>query len=214
MAKSTIDDVLNNKRLDLLSFSFIFALVLATNGTLSLLSNFTYSYHNIGYRSFWQQYIVALLLTIVLSTLLMTGIVMIIMSGSFMEWIVQSGYLEASSARILEYGRGFILLLIVFTSISLLFYVGPTKKKEWRFVSPGSILATSLIIIISFGFSFYIENFSQYNKLYGSIGTLMVIMLWIYLGAIGLVIGFELNASVANAKKSNKEQLELNIKEL
>ena len=152
-----------------------------------------------------------MLLTVVLALLILTGIVLIIVSGNFMTWLVEMGYLARSAALILDYGRVFTLLIIVLMSISLMFYVGPTKQKEWRFLSPGALLATSLVILTSFGFSFYIENFSQYNKLYGSIGTLMVIMLWIYLNAIGLVIGFELNASLANARKSNQKQLELNI---
>jgi membrane protein len=108
----------------------------------------------------------------------------------------------------ITWSRGLTLIAIILTSISLLFYIGPTKQKVWRFISPGSILATTLIVISSLGFSYYIENFSQYNKLYGSIGTLMVIMIWIYINAIGLILGFELNASSASAKQSNQKELD------
>ena len=210
VAKNTIDDVLNHKRGDLLSFSFVIALILATNGTQSLITNFANSFHNIGYRSFWMQYLISLSLTILLAILLLISIVVVIMSEGFTDWLVQMGYLKRFAADIIRLSRGGILIAVILTSISLIFYIGPTKQKEWRFISPGSLLATTLIVISSLGFSFYVDNFSQYNKLYGSIGTLMVIMLWIYINAIGLILGFELNASLANAKRSNQKEIEFN----
>ena len=80
-------------------------------------------------------------------------------------------------------------------------------KSKWKLFSPGSIFATTFIIITSIGFNYYIQHFSQYNKIYGSIGTLMIILLWIYFNAIILLTGFELNASISNAKaKSVKSE--------
>jgi membrane protein len=84
--------------------------------------------------------------------------------------------------------------------ISLVYNYGPVRRRHWRFISPGSILATLLIIISSQGFGFYVDNFSTYNKFYGSIGTLMIMLLWIYVNAFGLIIGFELNASISGAQ--------------
>ena len=102
------------------------------------------------------------------------------------------------------------MLFVVLLAIALLYNFGPAKKRVWKFFSPGSLLATILIILSSMAFSYYVSNFSQYNKLYGSIGTLMVIMLWIYINAIVLIIGFELNASIAAIKKE-KIQVELEL---
>lgn len=210
VTKSTIDDIINQKEPKLLSFSFFFALFLATNGTQSLMTNFTNSWHNIGYRNFWMQYLISLGLTIILSFLLLTGILVVILSQDFLESLsnvldINFGFLDYS--KLYAVSRSLILVAIVLTSISLIFYIGPTKRKVWRFISPGSILATTLIILSSLGFEYYIANFSQYNKLYGSIGTLMVIMLWIYINAIGLILGFELNASTESAKQSNQEEM-------
>ena len=94
--------------------------------------------------------------------------------------------------------------MLVLVGISILYYYGPAKRREWRFLSPGSLLATLLFVITSLGFSYYVENFSQYNKLYGSIGTLMIILLWIYLNALVLMLGYELNISLAVAKHNSK----------
>ena len=211
VTKSTIDDILTQRRGDLLSFSFVLALILATNGTQSLMTNFTNSFHNIGYRNFWMQYLMSLGLTIILALLLMFGVVVLLMSEGFTNYLVSIGLLEQFSAQVISLSRGVVLVAIVLTSISLIFYIGPTKRKVWRFISPGSILATTLIIVSSLGFEYYVANFSQYNKLYGSIGTLMVIMLWIYINAIGLILGFELNASTESAKRSNQEELDLKL---
>jgi membrane protein len=82
---------------------------------------------------------------------------------------------------------------------------GPVRSRNWRFISAGSLLATFLIIISSQGFSFYVENFSTYNKFYGSIGTLLIMLLWIYVNAFGLIIGFELNASISGAQQQRDQ---------
>ena len=85
-----------------------------------------------------------------------------------------------------------------------------TVPEDFRFISPGSIVATFLFIVTSLGFSAYVNNFGQYNKLYGSIGTLMVILLWLYLNSIALLIGFELNVSIKSATMENhKEDMDI-----
>lgn len=204
--RSTIDDILNNKRSGLLSFGFIFALIFATNGTNSLISNFNDSIHELEGRSFWRQQLVSGLLTIVLVITFIVGIILIIFSSNILNDLLSFFRLERISPTLIELLRFALLLILILYSISVLYFYGPTKTREWRFLSPGAILATTLILIGSFGFSYYVSNFSQYNKLYGSIGTLLVIMLWIYLNAIVLIIGFELNASLAKAKKTQKQK--------
>ena len=90
---------------------------------------------------------------------------------------------------------------MLFIAISIVFHLGPSIKKEWKLLSPGSIFATVFIMITSILFSYYINNFAEYNKIYGSIGTLMIILLWMYFNAIILLIGFELNVSILNAQQ-------------
>lgn len=199
-AKDTIIDILNTKRGDLLSITFIFALVFATNGTLSLISGFSYTYHKIGIKNFWQQYLSALWLTILLSILVLFSLVLVSLGETFLNSMVQQGYFGENTARFIIVGRILTLIATIQLAISLLYNYGSAKGGQWKFLSPGSILATVLVIISSMAFGYYVDNFAQYNKLYGSIGTLLVIMLWIYVNAIGLIIGFELNASIAGAK--------------
>jgi membrane protein len=199
-AKDTILDILNNKRGDLLSITFIFALIFATNGTLSLISGFSYTYHKIGIKNFWQQYISALWLTILLSILVLFSLVLVSLGETFLNYMVQQKYFGTNTARVITAGRILALIATIQLAISMLYNYGSAKAGQWKFLSPGSILATFLVIVSSIAFGYYVDNLAQYNKLYGSIGTLLVIMLWIYVNAIGLIIGFELNASIAGAK--------------
>jgi membrane protein len=200
MAFETIDDILTIKRGGLLSITFIAALVFATNGTLALIANLGISVHNIQVKNFWWQYFSAFLLTIVLTLLILIAIVAIIFSETFTSWLASSGYLANYIPSIISWARLLVLLLTILFGISLVYNYGPVRRRNWRFISPGSILATVLIILSSQGFGYYVENFSQYNKFYGSIGTLIIVLLWIYVNAFGLIIGFELNASISGAQ--------------
>jgi len=195
-AYTTIPDILTIKRGDLLSVTVLAAFFFATNGTLSLIGNFGQSIHRLNVRGFWSQYLAAFLLTLALSVLLIVGITVLTLSEVYLgEWVGGELGLWIAAAT-----RWIVLLGLVLLSISLLFYFGPMRSAPWRFVSPGALLATLLVWLTSYLFGIYVTDFSQYNQLYGSIGTLMIIQLWLYVNAIGLIIGFELNASMAEAK--------------
>lgn len=198
--QETITDILNNKRGDLLSVTFFSTLIFATNGVLSLISSFSFSYHKMDFKNFFQQYLSAFFLTLVLSFLVIFSLVLVSMGEHFLNFLVDSGYLPLQNVLFIKIIRIIALLLTIQVAISLIYNYGALKKSSWHFISSGSILATLLIVISSILFGVYVDNFSQYNKLYGSIGTVLVIMLWIYINAIGIIIGFELNMSVLNAK--------------
>jgi membrane protein len=100
----------------------------------------------------------------------------------------------------LNFGRWVIIVLLLFFANSFLYYMAPAKKTKWRFISAGSTLSTILSVIALSAFTFYINNFSQYNKLYGSIGTLLIILFLMYIMSLILLIGFELNASIYQAR--------------
>ncbi|MEY4968917.1 MAG: hypothetical protein RLZZ261_688 [Bacteroidota bacterium] len=203
-AYSTITDILTIKRGDLLGVTVLAAFFFATNGTLSLIGNFGQSIHRLNVRGFWSQYLAAFLLTLALSVLLIVGITVLTLSEVYLAGFIGGElglWITAAS-------RWVVLLGLVLLSISLLFYFGPMRSAPWRFVSPGALLATLLVWLTSYLFGIYVTDFSRYNQLYGSIGTLMIIQLWLYVNAIGLIIGFELNASMAEAKnRLNSRQI-------
>lgn len=206
-AESTIDDILNNRRGNLLSFGFIAALIFATNGTNALISNFNASVHQFKSRGFWRQELVAIFLTLLLSILFIIGIALIIFTEGFTDWLIEIKVIPSELKSFLRIGRYTSLVTVIFLAISLLYYFGPADRRLFKFLSPGSILATLLIMLGSELFSYYINNFNQYNRLYGSIGTLLIIMLWIYVNSIFLIIGFEFNAGIAAARRNEIRNL-------
>ena len=200
----TLEDIINNPRSGLLSIGFILALYFSTNGINSLIEAFNSSYHIRETRPLIQQRILSLGLTLLLSLMLIIAIGLIIFGTVIVNYLVSAETITTSAADLIIYGKWMVMLAMLFFGISILFHLGPALKNKWKLFSPGSIFATIFIIITSIGFNYYIQNFSQYNKIYGSIGTLMIILLWMYFNSIILLTGFELNASILNAKKKSE----------
>lgn len=204
----TIEDIIRHQRGDLLSFGFFFALYVSTNGVFALLQGFSQTYHAIETRSPYKMRLTSLGLTIVLAILVFIVIALIIITEFVTNFVIDK---EIFGNRFplffLKTGQWIILVALCFTAISLLYNYGADtskKNKKWRFVTAGSTLATFLIIVTSLGFNYFLTHFGQYNKIYGSIGTLIVILSWIFFNVLQLIIGFELNASIDTAKKNPK----------
>jgi membrane protein len=199
--KSTIEDILQQQRSGLLSLGFALALYYSTNGVIAMMTAFNHSYSSIETRSEWQKRIIALFLVVILSTLVFIAVSLIIFGATAINMLVEYGWLKGSLMVILIHiGVWLIIFLLFFFAYSFLYYYGPCKRMKYRFISAGSTLATLLTIISSTGFAYFVNNFGQYNKLYGSIGTLIVVMLWLYITSLVLLIGFELNASISRAR--------------
>ena len=199
-AYSTITDILTIKRGDLLGITVAAALFFATNGTLALIGNFGQTIHHLNVRGFWSQYLAAFWLTLALALLLIGGIAVLALGEVWIPTLIPGD----NGVWITALARWVVLLGLVLFAISMLFYYGPMRSAPWRFISPGALLATVLVWLTSYLFGIYVTDFSRYNQLYGSIGTLIIIQLWIYVNAIGLIIGFELNASMARAKNRDE----------
>jgi membrane protein len=146
---------------------------------------------------------VALSLTAILSLLIVIAILLIIFSETAAKFLVDHHIIKNKMQVFLLYaGKWLIIIMLFLSAISFIYYFGPALKKKWRFISPGSLLASFLCILTSVVFGIFVNSFASYNKVYGSIGTLIVIMLWIYYNSLIMIIGFELNASIDNAHSS------------
>jgi membrane protein len=201
--KSTIEDILKQQRGGLLSLGFALSLYYSTNGIIAMMNAFNNSYSSTETRSEWQKRLIALGLFAILSSLVFVAVSLIIFSGTAINMLVEYGWLKGSlTITLIRIGIWLIILLLFFFAYSFLYYYGPSKRVKYRFISAGSTLATLLTIISSMGFSYFVNNFGQYNKLYGSIGTLIVVLLWLYITSLVLLIGFELNASIIRARDS------------
>jgi len=197
---TVIKDIANNKYQGLLSFGFLMSIFLMTNGINALFSAFEYTYHKIKSRSVIRQYLVALSVSLILvfSLMVLAGI-LVFSNYEFAHLqanrIIKNAHFLSNLVQIL------IIIISIFLGIATLYYFGTIDGKKIGFFSPGAIM-TSLLMLLNFKlFSFYVSKFSQYNELYGSIGTLIVLMLFIWLNAIILLLGYELNTSLICLKK-------------
>jgi membrane protein len=197
----TVLDIVSNQRGGLLSLGFLFSLYLSTNGTLALMRAFNACYRTIERRSGLKTRLIATGLTLNLAFVVFLAIVLLVVGQFVLEYLTQFEWLNISDFTVfLIFTIRFIVIFIVFfLAISTLYYFGPAIHYNWRFFSIGSLIATFLTLVVSYGFSFYVTNFSTYNKVYGSIGVMIAIMVWIQLITIVLLIGYEINASIHNA---------------
>ncbi|MCD4735392.1 MAG: YihY/virulence factor BrkB family protein [Bacteroidales bacterium] len=200
----TLADIINRPRGGLLSFTFVLALYFATNGFQSVIDAFNRSYHAIESRSWIKRRLISILLFLIITIILILAISLII-SGSFvLKYLLAENILGGVLTYwLLEILRWVIIIAIFFFSISFIYYLAPAKESQFRFISAGSTLATLLSLAASIGFNYYVQNFSSYNALYGSIGTLLIVLIWIYFNALILLIGFELNTSIQQARHEN-----------
>ena len=205
----TILDIISNKKGGLLTFGFIFAFFLSTNGMLALMSAFNKCYTTKETRGFFRKRLIAAGLTILLTMVLLTAVASVLFSDKVVDLLMEAGILETK--YIFGFIEYFIIFLLFLTAISAIYYFAPTIKRRWKFFSFGSVCATILALVASITFSYYVDNFGakSYNKLYGSIGMLIAFMLWMQILAFVLLIGFEINASIDAAKKSKEGELEL-----
>ena len=137
--------------------------------------------------------------------MLILTIVILIIGKGYLNYLVTDGIISSDKLYLFSSIRFGLLSLMLYFGITLVFYLSPSKKTKWKWISPGTLFSSVFIIITSLIFSFYINNFSQYNQIYGSIGTLIIILLWIYFNSIILLTGFELNASIINASTSKEK---------
>ena len=206
--EEVIRDIVNNRYGGLLSFGFIASIFLMANGVSAIFVGFEYSYHVIEMRSILRQYFISMLMAIVLSLILVVVVAVTVYFEIGINDLKARGWLE-DDVYWIEKGRYFLLVVLIFFSVSVLYKYGAKEVKHKSFFTPGSILTTLLTLLMFRLFSIYVLKFATYNKLYGSIGTLLVLMLFVWLNAIILLLGFELNASINRLKRNSLKEIEL-----
>ncbi len=200
--EGTLFDIVKRPRGGLLSLGFVMALYFSTNGIHSLIVAFNQSRHTIETRSWVKQRLIAIVLVVILSLLIIVAIVLITLGPVALDILVKHNLLRGSfTYYLLIAGKWLISSAMLFFAFSFLYYLAPAAESRFRFFSAGSTLSTVLTILASVAFNYYVNSISRYNSLYGSIGTLIIIMVWIYFNAMIVLIGFELNVSIRNAKR-------------
>lgn len=209
MLRETIVDIIGRPRGGLLSFGFIFALYAAMNGTLSMMNAFDECHKSAHKRrSFFQARWIALSLTILNALVLIVSVSLLLVGEQVLDYLYKFHGLSSFNYYVLMIVRYLTAICSFFFLTAFIFYFAPSVHTRWSFFSFGAFVSTALNILVTVGFSIYLSNFATYNKLYGSIGTIIALMLWLYLTSIVLLIGFEMNAVLEMAKGKEKTKKE------
>jgi len=198
-----LNDILNNSHSGLLSTGFAMSILLMANGLNAILGGFETSRHVILKRGFFRQYIVAVGMSLLLSFLLIFTVAAIVVFEVFIQKTIIQDVLSDRIPLLLWARYVFVIVMILIT-VSVLFKFGIKHDKNRAFISIGSVFTTILIILSSYGFGIWVLRFSKYNELYGSIGTLLVMMFYIWINCMILLLGFELNGAINKLKKKQQ----------
>jgi membrane protein len=194
----TIEDVASIKRGGLQSISFLFAIIFSSTGMVTLMYGFNKSYERVfKRRSYVKNRLVAICLTLLFVILFIISMLLIIFGKPLLDLVLDKSDLVSHSAIVMQCTKWIIVTSFLYLGVTIIYRYGSAMEERIKWINSGAILATGISIIASVIFAFFINNFGRYNEIYGSIGALIVLLLWIQINALIVLIGFELNASIA-----------------
>ena len=194
-----LKDFTTKERSGLLSFGFLLALYFSSNAMIGIMRSFNkMNYIGFSQRHYVHDRWVAIKLTLIFFLIILISIIALVSRGAVLTWL---GIEDPAIRTLILNVRWVVIILLFFLTISFIYRHAPAVHKKWKLINPGSILATFMMIACTMGFSYYVVNFGNYNKLYGSISTILIVMLLIYFNSLVLLIGFELNVSISSLRK-------------
>ncbi len=201
-----VDSFFTQGKIGLLSFGFVLLIYFASNGMMGLMRSFNKSSIGFSKRTELHTRWIAIKLTFLIMGLLLGCIVLLIMQGTVLSWL---GLKHNLLVQFVSTFRWLFILGLIFFTFAFIYKYAPAVTKRWRLISPGSIVGALLSVLATLGFSLFVNNFGKYNALYGSIGTVIVFMVVIYINSLVLLIGYELNASIHSLKAMAEEREKL-----
>ncbi len=200
-----LHDFINKPRNGLLSLGFVLSVFFSSNAVMGIMRSFDKNYIGFRKRKGIQKRGAALKITMVLFLFFIASIFLLVAQGQVLKLI---GIRNATVRSIIINIRWFVVVFLFFACISYIYRHAPAVHKKWRLINPGSILATFLMILFTLAFSYWVSRFGNYNQVYGSIGTVLILLLLIYFNSLVLLIGFELNVSISSLKRIADERKE------
>jgi membrane protein len=197
-----LDDFIHRPRNGLLSFGLLLALFFSSNAMMGVLRSFDRNYEGFYDPTGWQKRSASIKLTLLVFVLIFICVLLLIAQSNVLRWI---GIESAPLRLLIQNLRWVIILLLVFYSVSSIYRHGPALIKKWPYITPGSIFTTTLMVIATFLVSFWVNHFSNYNKLYGSISAVFILMVLIYVNSLVILLGFELNVTIAGLKRTKQQ---------
>ncbi len=198
-----LNDFLKQPRNDLLSFGLLLAVFFSSNAMMGILRAFDKNYIGFRKRNGIQKRRAALKLSLSIFILILSSLLILIAQGAVLKWMG----LEIVWLRdLIHNSRWVIVVLLVFYSVSFIYRHGPALIVKWPFFTPGSVFATSLMILATVLVTFWVNNYSNFNKVYGSISVIFILMVLIFVNALVILIGFELNVTLASLNREHEAE--------
>lgn len=196
----------NSSVTSLLSFGFLLAFYFASNGFSALIKMFSKSPLHAQKRKWWSIRLISLgcVLLFVVGIVLAFYLIVFLRMG-LIAWSESNAFVARHFSSIYQLIDLLLLVALIYSGISLIYYTALEERTTFRFYSPGSTLATLLVAVTSLGYSTYIRYYANYNELYGALGTVLIVLLWVYLLSYALLIGFEWNAGIHRAAKQKTQ---------
>jgi membrane protein len=200
-----VDGFIDGSKIGMISFTFLLSLFFASGAVMGLMRSFNKNYVGFqkmkGLKTRWE----AIKLTMMLFGLLLACLILLLLQRNILRWL---GIHDVDLRNLILYGKWLFILGLIFCSYAFIYRYAPSTTRRWNFVSPGAVVATFLSVLVTIGFTAFVNNFGRYNILYGSIGTIMVIMIMIFLNSLVVLIGFEINLSINTLKTiaENKQE--------
>jgi len=195
----TMLEVSNASGAGKISFGLLAALWAAASGVGAMMDSLNSAYDSDETRSWWKQRLVALVLTVALSVLIIGAVIVIFGGSKIAEHLgAHYGFSDAFviTWKILQWPIALAFMLLAF---ALIYYFAPDLNRKWKWITPGSVIGVVLWLLVSFAFKGYLHFFNSYSKTYGSLGAVIVLMLWLYLTGAAVLVGGEINAEIENA---------------
>lgn len=207
LVKEFLRDFLNTQRGGLLSIGFLAAVFFSSNAMMGIMRSFNrsliYTSRRTGLTSRWM----AIKLTSLLIVMVLVTVILLVTQGALFRLIMDWANIKDQNIRwLIKLLRWAVIIALVFYTVAVIYKYAPAVQKRWKLSSPGTILATSLIILTTALFSWWVNTFGSYNKVYGSIGTILIIMLLLFINSLVLLVGYELNVSIHSLKTISEEK--------
>ncbi|AKN32885.1 ribonuclease BN [Clostridium carboxidivorans P7] len=210
LIKNTIIEVVDYKNPHLMSFSLIFTIWSASSGFNGVIKGLNKAYDELEHRSFLKVQFIAVLCTIGLVIAIFTMIFLLVFGQIIGNSLALNLGFSEEFKIMWHIVRYIIIIVLTIFILAALYHYTPCRRLTWREVSSGAIFATIGLILVSIGFAFYVNNFGNYSKIYGSIGAVIILLTWLFLVSITVVMGGELNATLA-FDREGKEKFHKNI---
>jgi len=208
--ETTIENIFEKQRVGLLSTSFVFSMFLMANGVNALFSGFQNSYHTKINVNYIRQYITAFCVALLLALFLFLAVIAIPLVEVYIDQNLEDFGILPEDIIGLQVPKYIMFTMMFYTVIAMFYYFGSPEKNSRKYFTPGATLSTILFLLTTYLFGVYVENFAQYNELYGSIGAILILMLYIWLNSNILLLGYELNASLLSLKRASINKINTN----